>query len=73
MNYILKPSSELAVLFILTTIVYLLTEGVPSDKIERYQDSVFGRGSVNFLARWKRFSWVKKKKNLNQSSNFMHL
>lgn len=51
MNYILKPSSELAVLFILTTIVYLLTEGVPSDKIERYQDSVFERGSVNFLAR----------------------
>lgn len=51
MNYMLKPSSELAVLFILTTIVYLLTEGVPSDKIERYQDSVFGRGSVNFLAR----------------------
>ena len=50
MNYILKPSSELAVLFILTRIMYL-TEGVPSDKIERYQDSVFGRGSGNFLAR----------------------
>lgn len=50
MNYILKPSSELAVLFILTTIMYLLTEGYP-DKIERYQDSVLGRGSVNFLAR----------------------